>query len=184
MGPLIGKYLLKALPYLMVIALIGYGAYKLYDAGVSHGSNEVQDKWDEAKKAERKEIKRLKDIIADKEEEFREENTRITHELSEAQREYEVAIANQRSEYERRLQNSTERARVYQRQAESGAAECRSLASHAAELDQSLEEGRYLVRELRDTLRLRENQLRRLGEQIMNDRTLLSDETVGGTNGQ
>ncbi|UWJ04310.1 putative Rz/Rzl spanin protein [Escherichia phage vB_EcoS_Uz-1] len=74
------------------------------------------------------------------------------------------------------MQQSERRASVYKRQAEAGTLECRSLASHAARLDNSLEEGRRLVEELRATVRLRDNQLIELGKQIQADRKLFEQE--------
>lgn len=175
------KILLKALPYLAVAGLLFLLGSKIYTAGSNHGASVVQAAWDEQKKQDDAEIVRLKAEISKKESEHRLENTRITHELAEAQKSYEVALTQQRAEYDRRLQLSSNRAAIYQRQAESGAAQCRSLASHAAKLDGTLEEGRSLVRELRETLGLRDQQLILLGQQIVNDRVLLNE---GEPNGQ
>lgn len=175
------KLFLKALPYLVIAGVLFLLGSKIYDAGSTYGASVVQGKWDEQSRQDALEIKRLEAVIEQKEVEHRAENTRITHELAEAQKTHEVALAEQRAEYDRRLQLSSNRAAIYQRQAESGAAQCRSLASHAARLDQTLEEGRSLVRELRDTLGLRDRQLILLGQQILNDRVLLNE---GESNGQ
>lgn len=175
------KLLLKALPYLAGVVLLFLLGSWIYVSGSKHGASVVQAQWDEQQKADAQAIQALRDEYALKEEAHRIENRKITHELAEAQKTYEVTLAEQRAEYDRRLQLSTNRAAIYQRQAESGAAQCRSLASHAARLDQTLEEGRSLVRELRDTLGLRDRQLILLGQQILNDRVLLNE---GEPNGQ
>lgn len=47
-----------------------------------------------------------------------------------------------------------------------------NLASHAARLDRSLEEGRRMVAELSATLRQRDDQLRAVSKQLENDRSL------------
>lgn len=175
------KYLIKALPYLVVaLGLYLLGSW-IYASGSAHGASVVQAQWDKRQRADDQAIQALKDEYDSKEEAHRTKNRIITHELAEAQKSYEVALAEQRAEYDRRLQLSSNRAAIYQRQAESGAAQCRSLASHAARLDQTLEEGRSLVRELRDTLGLRDRQLILLGQQILNDRVLLNE---GEPNGQ
>ena len=166
------KLLMKALPYLVVAGLLFLLGSKIYDAGSSHGASVVQAKWDEQSRQDALEINRLKAEIEQKEDEHRAENTRITHELAEAQKTYEVALAEQRAEYDRRLQLSSNRAAIYQRQAESGAAQCRSLASHAARLDETLEAGRRMVAELSATLRQRDDQLRAVSKQLENDRNL------------
>ena len=175
------KPILKVAPYLLATLVLFLLGSWIYNSGSKYGASVVQAKWDSAKEQDRQKIDDLKQEYDDKEEAHRTENRMITHELAEAQKSYEVALAEQRAEYDRRLQLSSNRAAIYQRQAESGAAQCRSLASHAARLDQTLEEGRSLVRELRDTLGLRDRQLILLGQQILNDRVLLNE---GEPNGQ
>lgn len=152
--------------------IIGIG-YKLYRFGYDQGSANIRSQWSQEKEATRQEIERLKDYYSKIEAKHREENMRLTHELSEAQKSFEVTVINQQRDYEQRLLLSQNRAAFYQRQAEAGASECRDLASHTARLDRSIEEGRRLVRELRETLRLRESQLIILGQQLLNDRKLL-----------
>lgn len=175
------KPILKVAPYLLATLVLFLLGSWIYNSGSKYGASIVQAKWDSAKEQDRQKIYDLKQKYDDKEETHRAKNQRINHELAEAKRAYEVALAEQRAEYDRRLQLSSNRAAIYQRQAESGAAQCRSLASHAARLDQTLEEGRSLVRELRDTLGLRDRQLILLGQQILNDRVLLNE---GEPNGQ
>ena len=93
--------------------------------------------------------------------------------LKTANENYQSSLDAISSQYSARLQQSEQRAKVYQRQAEGGATECRSLASHAARLDNSLEQGRQLVEELRATVRLRDGQIIELSNQIRADRKLL-----------
>jgi hypothetical protein len=73
-----------------------------------------------------------------------------------------------------RLQLSKARADVYQRQARSSSAEQERLAKHAAELDRTIEEGRSLVRELREAVGQRDAAIRALGSMITTDRKLFS----------
>ncbi len=169
------KIFLKVLPYALVALMLFLLGSWIYNSGSTHGASVVQAKWDKQKKSDADAIQALKDEYDAKEESHRNENREITHELAEAQKSHEVALAEQRAEYDRRLQLSSERAAIYQRKAEGGAVECRSLASYATQLDTTLEEGRSLVRELRQTLGLREQQLTLLGNQIKNDRALFED---------
>lgn len=172
--------LIKALPYIILVALIvavsTYGYNKIKASGFKDGAASVQEKWDEDTDRYNTEIDRLKGIIATKEEDHRKENQRITHELAEADKRYQVELARADAEYQRRVQLSSQRATIYQHQAEGGAAQCRDLASHAAKLDSSLEEGRSLVRELRGTVELRDGQIRALSDQILNDRKLFNTD--------
>lgn len=177
------KQLLKIAPYLAVaLGLYLLGSW-IYDSGSRSGASAVQQQWD----AEKEEILRKKDeLIAkydEKEKAHREENQRINHELAEAKRKYEVDLADQLREYSERVRSSEARADIYQRQARSGSIESSRLASHAARLDSALEEGRQLVRELRQTVGLRDRQIKLLSAQIKADRALLNEEGINNGNG-
>lgn len=162
--------------YTVAFIVILAGGIFIYFQGYRHGSLAIQTEWDQ----ERQKFREFQDqLIADfaqKEFDYRAENDRILQELVETRRQHEVALAHQRSTYEQRLLQSENRAQVYQRQAEAGAASCRDLASHAARLDRALEEGRGLVRELGETLGFRDQQLRMLGQRLLNERSLIGDE--------
>ena len=175
------RLFLKVWPYLLAGVLLFLLYSWIYHYGSKHGASEVQAEWNQQKEADAKVIEDLKTKYASMEATHREENTRITHELAEAKQSHAVALAKQRAEYDRRLQLSANLAAIYQRQAEGGEVECRGLASHAARLDQALEEGRHLVRELGETIRLRDQQLISLGQQIKADRNLFDGETEHGT---
>lgn len=170
---------IKYLPHLIVgLAFVGgvsYVGYRLHSSGVDSGRAEIQAKWDKETFDYNEEVRRIQAEYAEKEALHRRNNTRITHELAEANRTHAVEIATMQSDFDRRLQLSSNRSAIYQRQAEAGAAECRGLASHASRLDASLEEGRALVRELRATLGLRDQQVKALSDQIRNDRSLLEE---------
>lgn len=173
------KTLVKYLPHLLtLILLIGAGVYtyrKIKQDGFREGAVSVQAEWDRETKDYEEHIRSLEKEYAAREAIHRSKNDEITHALAEANRKHDVEVATLRSDYTRRLQLSSQRSAVYQRQAEAGTIECRSLAGHASQLDASLEEGRSLVRELRTTLGLRDQQVRALSEQIKNDRNLMSD---------
>lgn len=145
-----------------------------YSIGSKHGQQKVQSQWDIQKESDRVATDRLKADYAQRESELRAKNAKVTHELAQANKQYEVELTQLRSDYSERLRSSDERAKVYQRHAESGAVECRNLAIHASKLDLNLEEGRSLVRELRATLGQRDNTIRALSQQLLNDRKLLS----------
>lgn len=158
--------------YLIVVGATALALWGTYSLGSSSGEASVQKKWDDQKIADLREANRLKDENALKEAKHRTEVDDLQKELRDAKSSHESELARIDAEYADRLRKSEGRAAIYQRQAEGGAAQCRSLASHAARLDASLEEGRQLVEELRATLGLRDRQLIQLGEQIKADRRL------------
>lgn len=153
--------------------LIGSGTY-VYLCGKDDGKEVVQKKWDAEKKLYDTAIAGLKDHYGMLEAANRTKTEELTHDLAEAQKNHDVAIANAQSDFDKRLLKSQARADYYKRMSEGGSLECRNLASHAAELDRSLEEGRLLVRELRETLGLRDKQLIALGDKLQADRKLLT----------
>lgn len=158
---------------LVLLAALGWGAYSW---AYNRGAASVQTQWDRAKAAQQAAATQLQLDYAGKEAEHRSQMAQVTKDLNQAHTQHEQALAALRADYARRLQSSEARAGVYQRQAEAGPAQCRDLASHAARLDASLEAGRSLVWELRATLGQREQQIRLLGTQLLNDRQLLSDD--------
>lgn len=162
---------------LLVAMLAGSHALS-YKYGSLVGANEVSAAW-----ADANEIRRKAD------DKFQKENAALmaAHLVRQQDLENELALSNARyenelsrysSEFASRLQQSEQRAGVYSRKARSTEAERDDLARHAARLDQALEEGRALVRELWTTLRQREVTIRALGGIILNDRTLLESDNV------
>lgn len=154
-----------------LLILIGYSLY-------SYGKESVQAKWDQEKREKSKQIQELQIRISEMEQEHQRESRRISDELATERKRHEERLALSDAEHNRRLLLAEERASIYQRQAQSGATECRDLADHASRLDTTLEEGRSLVRELRETLGFREQQIRSLSHQLMTDRMLFSDEVL------
>lgn len=158
-------------------------AVALWAAGTYHehvqqtGRDEIQALWDKDKKAHEEAIAKLKADYETKEEAHRTENRRISHALSQANIDHANALAAVELEFAKRLRSSEQRAAIYKRQAQGGTSERGDLANHASRLDASLEEGRSLVRELRETLGLRDRQVSSLSEQILNDRKLFTEES-------
>lgn len=163
----------KLIAGIVVAALAAFIVYSIFNVGVAIGSARVQASWNAQKEADQQRITGLKEQIKQQQVTHQIDTTRIADELADAKQQYTEDLADLRSEYEQRLRSSGNRADHYQRQARGTATERDNLASHAARLDQALEEGRHLVRELGETIRLRDQQLIRLGQQITADRQLI-----------
>ena len=153
-------------------ALVVFGVYSW---GHHNGSKAVQAKWDTESQEHALQVARLEGKVQFQEKDHAQKSAAIQQELETARQTYERRLAEFDAEYTQRLRNSEERSRRYSDLAKGGATECRSLASHATGLDQSLEEGRRLVKEFRATIEQRDAQLKLLGEQIITDRELLSE---------
>jgi len=144
-----------------------------YQLGKKVSYEKVHNEWNNEKQATRAKIAELEQEYQAYEFEYKKTIEDLVTQLQNSQDSFDSELVRIRNVYSDRLLNSEERASIYQRQAESGASERRSLADHAARLDKSLEEGRYLVRELGATLRQREREISVLSEQIQADRQLL-----------
>lgn len=97
---------------------------------------------------------------------------KTTQDLVDLRTEHENTLNNLLTEHSGRLRNLEKRADHYRRLSETDTTECRDLGDITTRLDRSLEEGRFLVVELRDKLKLRESQLRVIGNQLKADRYL------------
>lgn len=98
-----------------------------------------------------------------KEQAFNETINNLTVNLTETRIRYENTVNKLKSTYANELLKSEQRAEFYKRYSEADKAKQRALAEHTARLDRSLTEGRELVKQLTETIRTRDAQLRALG---------------------
>lgn len=98
-----------------------------------------------------------------KETQYNEDLNKVKAEYAQAREDYIHTISKLESSYSSRLQQSEQRAMLYQRKA-TDIKGCSTLADLSGRLDRSLTEGVSLVRELRDTIKLRDSQIKVLRE--------------------
>lgn len=98
-----------------------------------------------------------------KEQAFNETINNLTVNLTETRIRYENTVNKLKSTHANELLKSEQRAELYKRYSEADKAKQRALAEHTARLDRSLTEGRELVKQLTETIRTRDAQLRALG---------------------
>lgn len=98
-----------------------------------------------------------------KEQAFNETINNLTVNLTETRIRYENTVNELKSAHANELLKSEQRAKLYKRYSEADKAKQRALAEHTARLDRSLTEGRELVKQLTETIRTRDAQLRALG---------------------
>lgn len=171
----------KLAPWILATLVIGSLIWWVSHTSYVAGQRDIQEQWDAERATYKKAMDTLRDQYTTLEAKARIDNQRNSDELAEKEKSHAVALVELRREYDGRLLQSDKRASYYQRLAKGGAVEQANLASHAARLDQALEEGRHLVRELGETIRLRDQQLISLGQQIKADRNLFDGETAHGT---
>ena len=162
----------KLAPWILATLVIGSLIWWVSHTSYVTGQRDIQEQWDAERATYKKAMDTLKDQYATLESKVRIDNQRNSDELAEKELSHAVILARLNSEYGGRLLQSNKRASYYQRLAKGGAVEQANLASHAARLDRSLEEGRRMVAELSATLRQRDDQLRAVSKQLENDRNL------------
>lgn len=159
-----------------LLACFLFTAYSaaVYSLGSHNGAATVKTAW--VKENARRDIKtaQMEEVNRVLVKQHEEDSTFITTELKSYETAYKTSLAAATADYNRRLQFQQTRTGIYRELAEGSTAERERLASYATELDRSLEEGRQVVHELRETVGLRDNQLRQLGKQITADRALLN----------
>ena len=137
------------------------------------GQGNIQEKWDREKTEQAIRIALVQDKYDQLFESHKLFSSQVANTLKEKDEKYEKDISSITAAHTDSLRKYESRAASYQRQAEAGTAEARSLASHAAQLDASLVEGKRVAAELAATVRLRDEQLILLGSQIKADRAIL-----------
>lgn len=160
---------------LLVLGVLFWSGRAAYLAAQASGMKLVQEQWDEQRRKDAEVSRQIQDKLRMAEESHRRVQQGVADAIAQANEDHLTELSRLRSDYDRRLRQSEARADVYRRQAEGGSTEQDSLASHAAELDRTLTEGRLLVAELRATLGLRDQSLILLGQQIKADRELLEE---------
>lgn len=161
-----------ALKWLGLVGGVALLIGAIFFLGSNYKDAQWEAKWAQDKLEYSREITRLQGEVRTKEQNHAVETSRLQSQIAEQARLHTVAIAAVRAEFSQRLRTSEARAGIYQRQAEAGPTQCRDLATHAARLDRSLEEGRGLVQELRLTIGQRDNAIHTLSDQIRADRKL------------
>lgn len=142
-------------------------------AGLRIGSERVQIKFDSYKLGIEKKYLEQELQIKQLEKLHKDTEVKYIDKLNDLKDTYEKDISFVTDDYSNRLLQSETRVSLYRKQVRESCNGSEDLANHTAKLDRSLEQGRALVKELRSTLILREDQLRTMGQIIQNDRSKL-----------
>lgn len=160
------------LKYVGAPLLVLFALYLLYSTGYNNGVGAVEAERNADRAAQALVVAGLNGQLIEKERLHVAETTKIRSDLAGREAAYAADVSRLRADYAGRLLDSEQRATRYRAAADAGPDQCRSLASHAAQLDASLVEGRSVVEELRSTVELRDAQLRLVGSQLLSDRQL------------
>lgn len=148
------------------VALVLVCTSATFYVGYSAGSSEVKQQWVAEQKANTVKVNELKVNYEEQLSEYRQKTDSLSKEIYDTRTQYDDRIATIKSDYANRLLNSEQRASVYKRMSEAGRCTSDDLSAYTAKLDRSLTEGRELVRELRELIKLRDQQLIQLGKEL------------------
>ena len=148
------------------VALVLVCTSATFCVGYSAGSSEVKHQWVAEQKANTAKVNELKVNYEEQLNEYRQKTDSLSKEIYDTRTQYDNRIATIKSDYTNRLLNSEQRASVYKRMSEAGKCTSDDLSAYTAKLDRSLTEGRELVRELRELIKLRDQQLNQLGKEL------------------
>lgn len=171
------RYLDAGLALLFIIC-IGMS----YFVGYRNGSNKIYLLWEQEQAAIKTKFQEIKEQHNVYLVEHAKKSKELDYEIQKNKQEYKESLDALRDEYDDRLYASEERANLYRRKSEAGAAECRDLGNYATELDRALETGRNLVQRFRLTLGQREREIEKLSILIHSDRNTLNKAAL--INGQ
>ena len=132
----------------------------------SLGQKDVQAEWRKETIRIQSEMLKVEEVHKKTLQEYIVKNNNLQEEIINAKKNYEAKLRNINDEYSVRLSESEQRAKVYKRMSEQGKCQSTDLSDYTTKLDRSLTEGRQVVKLLRETLELRDSQLRQLGEQL------------------
>lgn len=132
----------------------------------SLGQKDIQEEWQKETIKYQNEILKVEEIHKQALQEYINKNNNLQREIVNVKKDYEAKLRNINDEYSVRLSESEQRAKIYKRMSEQGKCQSSDLSDYTTKLDRSLTEGRQVVKLLRETLELRDNQLRQIGEQL------------------
>ena len=134
-----------------------------YGAGYVEGQSKLKARYALEKSDYLNQISSLQLQYRAKETQYNEDLNKVKAEYAQAREDYIHTISKLESSYSSRLQQSEQRAMLYQRKATDNKG-CSTLADLSGRFDRSLTEGISLVRDLRDTIKLRDSQIKVLRE--------------------
>lgn len=137
--------------------------------GVLHERNDNERQRVEEARSAAAEVEKLQTIISTNTENHRKEVEVITNELQQSQNNHAQALADANRRFVERLRSSETRASRYERLSKASDSDRAYLASHAAELDRTLEEGRYVVYQLGESLKQCEREMKSVSDFIYSE---------------
>lgn len=134
------------------ILVVAVGMIIIFLGGMKIGADRESTKYTKEKMKIQEQTAELIQQYREKVEEHAKRQLDLIQELNDAKQRHQTIVSNLRSEFSVRMLESENRGKIYRNRAETAGAECRALAEHTARLDQSLTEGRELVKEFRADL--------------------------------
>ena len=164
------KHFSSIVKCLLVIVVFFYGYF--------YGHGKAKDEFDKYLQAQKEETVKLQEEYLVHAQEYQIKVQELADEVRDQEIKYQTKLNNLEHNYTNRLRKSEQRASYYQSMSSNSNCTSNNLANYTTRLDSSLEQGIRVVRELGELVRLRDQQLRKCGEQLK----LLTGDKKNGTN--
>lgn len=166
------KVLLNAIKYpkltagiLSVVGVV-YAGNWIYHYGYDKGYNVCSKEFTAYKQKQQSIVQQLESSYREQEKKHQQETEKLVVRITEAKETYSKQLLVIEHSYADKLLKSEQRASLYKQMSRNTTCSCDNLADYSTRFDRSLTEGIYLVRELRELIKLRDEQLRQCGKQL------------------
>ena len=175
------NFVLNLLLNRKVLGVIGMiaGATIMYFHAYNQGFDSCNKQFNEYKKSQLLLTLNLEEKLHEQEKEYKTKTDNLLVEVEKAKDSYNNRLLHLEHDFTDKLHKSEQRASLYQQMSRTNGS-CNTLASHSARLDKQLTEGINLVRELRNLVELRDNQLRQCGKGLKNMQNFSKSEGWDG----
>ena len=155
----------------ILIGVTALGAVALFS--YSLGQKDVQAEWRKETIRIQSEMLKVEEVHKKALQEYIVKNSNLQKEIIDVKKDYESKLRNINNEYSVRLSESEQRAKIYKRMSEQGKCQSSNLSDYTTRLDRSLTEGRDVVKQLRELVKLRDAQIQQIGNTYKAEHTLM-----------
>ena len=159
---------LKSKLWISIIIVIVISIYSgfLYNRGYDNGYNKCNKLFSDYKIDQQLMFDKLEEQYREQEKKYFKETENLVVQVAETKETYTQQLIDLERVYSGRLRESEKRASLYKQMSANSKCSTVNLADYTARLDRTVVEGRKLVKELTELVKLRDSQLRQCGEQI------------------
>lgn len=156
----------KYLIHIIGLLALGFSVYQFYSFAYDNGYEECKSQWDEYKQLQNEYIASLEEDYEKADQKYSQEKEKLVVQIYNNQNEYNSKLVALERDYSLKLHQSETRADYYQYLSQAQDSTVGNLANYTARFDRTIVEGQQVVRELRELIKLRDEQLRKCGAEL------------------